>query len=86
MSYFLFIILETASITWVTYPGSVRKQGLGISPIVQQNQEFSIQNEDFPALPGFKGARYFVVAFNTVSGLIHSIGSSKILAEMGTIL
>ncbi|VAI19693.1 unnamed protein product [Triticum turgidum subsp. durum] len=23
--------------------------------IVQQNQEFSIQNEDFPALPGFKG-------------------------------
>ncbi|PSR86658.1 NOT transcription complex subunit like [Actinidia chinensis var. chinensis] len=35
--------------------GSFRKQGLGISPIVQQNQEFSIQNEDFPALPGFKG-------------------------------
>ncbi|KAM3303440.1 putative NOT transcription complex subunit VIP2 isoform X1 [Capsicum chacoense] len=33
--------------------GSLRKQG--ISPIVQQNQEFSIQNEDFPALPGFKG-------------------------------
>ncbi|XP_050203587.1 probable NOT transcription complex subunit VIP2 isoform X2 [Mercurialis annua] len=33
--------------------GSLRKQGLG--PIVQQNQEFSIQNEDFPALPGFKG-------------------------------
>ncbi|KAK7262398.1 hypothetical protein RJT34_29970 [Clitoria ternatea] len=32
---------------------SLRKQGL--SPIVQQNQEFSIQNEDFPALPGFKG-------------------------------
>ncbi|KAH1145518.1 hypothetical protein AAZX31_15G041400 [Glycine max] len=32
--------------------GSLRKQGL---PIVQQNQEFSIQNEDFPALPGFKG-------------------------------
>ncbi|XP_021840262.1 probable NOT transcription complex subunit VIP2 isoform X3 [Spinacia oleracea] len=35
--------------------GSMRKQGLGVSPIVQQNQEFSIQNEDFPALPGFKG-------------------------------
>ncbi|XP_057480594.1 probable NOT transcription complex subunit VIP2 isoform X2 [Actinidia eriantha] len=35
--------------------GSFRKQGVGISPIVQQNQEFSIQNEDFPALPGFKG-------------------------------
>uniref|UniRef100_A0A2P2LU51 NOT2/NOT3/NOT5 C-terminal domain-containing protein n=1 Tax=Rhizophora mucronata TaxID=61149 RepID=A0A2P2LU51_RHIMU len=35
--------------------GSLRKPGLGVSPIVQQNQEFSIQNEDFPALPGFKG-------------------------------
>ncbi|XP_068476700.1 probable NOT transcription complex subunit VIP2 isoform X2 [Phaseolus vulgaris] len=35
--------------------GSLRKQGLGVSPIVQQNQEFSIQKEDFPALPGFKG-------------------------------
>ncbi|KAL8225185.1 hypothetical protein R6Q57_017742 [Mikania cordata] len=35
--------------------GSLRKQGLGVSPIVQQNQEFSIQNEDFPTLPGFKG-------------------------------
>ncbi|KAL1208525.1 putative NOT transcription complex subunit VIP2 [Cardamine amara subsp. amara] len=34
--------------------GSLRKQGLGV-PIVQQNQEFSIQNEDFPALPGYKG-------------------------------
>lgn len=30
--------------------GSLRKQ------MAQQNQEFSIQNEDFPALPGFKGA------------------------------
>ncbi|KAL4568638.1 hypothetical protein LXL04_024253 [Taraxacum kok-saghyz] len=37
--------------------GSLRKQGLGVSPIVQQNQEFSIQNEDFPALPGFKGGK-----------------------------
>ncbi|KAJ0788062.1 hypothetical protein HanPI659440_Chr05g0187271 [Helianthus annuus] len=35
--------------------GSLRKQGLTVSPIVQQNQEFSIQNEDFPALPRFKG-------------------------------
>eukprot|EP00268_Persea_americana_P042903 TRINITY_DN4298_c0_g1_i6.p1 TRINITY_DN4298_c0_g1~~TRINITY_DN4298_c0_g1_i6.p1 ORF type:complete len:649 (-),score=126.07 TRINITY_DN4298_c0_g1_i6:356-2302(-) len=36
--------------------GSLRKQGgIGVSSIVQQNQEFSIQNEDFPALPGFKG-------------------------------
>ncbi|KAF5954147.1 hypothetical protein HYC85_007003 [Camellia sinensis] len=34
--------------------GSLRKQGLGVSPIVQQNQEFCIQNEDFPAVPGFK--------------------------------
>ncbi|KAK8964233.1 hypothetical protein KSP40_PGU004913 [Platanthera guangdongensis] len=34
--------------------GSLRKQG--ISSIVQQNQEFSIQNEDFPALPGFKAS------------------------------
>ncbi|PIA49576.1 hypothetical protein AQUCO_01300396v1 [Aquilegia coerulea] len=33
--------------------GLMRKQG--VSSIVQQNQEFSIQNEDFPALPGFKG-------------------------------
>lgn len=40
-------------------PGSLRKQGLGVSPIVQQNQEFSIQNEDFPALPGFKGLMLF---------------------------
>ncbi|WCJ41160.1 NOT2 / NOT3 / NOT5 family [Euphorbia peplus] len=36
--------------------GSLRKQGLGVSPIVQQSQEFSIQSEDFPALPGFKGS------------------------------
>ncbi|XP_010521807.1 PREDICTED: probable NOT transcription complex subunit VIP2 [Tarenaya hassleriana] len=36
--------------------GSRLKQGLGVSPIVQQNQEFSIQNEDFPALPGYKGS------------------------------
>ncbi|KAK3155463.1 hypothetical protein QOZ80_2BG0203590 [Eleusine coracana subsp. coracana] len=35
--------------------GSLRKQGVGVSTIVQQNHEFSIQNEDFPALPGFKG-------------------------------
>ncbi|RVX09125.1 putative NOT transcription complex subunit VIP2 [Vitis vinifera] len=35
--------------------GSLRKQSVGV---VHQNQEFSIQNEDFPALPGFKGASY----------------------------
>ncbi|KAI3988008.1 hypothetical protein MKX01_036408, partial [Papaver californicum] len=34
--------------------GSMRKPGAAVSSIVQQNQEFSIQNEDFPALPGFK--------------------------------
>ena len=39
----------------VVFLGSLRKQGLG-GPIVQQHQEFSIQNEDFPALPGYKGA------------------------------
>ncbi|XP_043725727.1 probable NOT transcription complex subunit VIP2 isoform X2 [Telopea speciosissima] len=32
--------------------GSLRKQSVGV---IQQNQEFSIQNEDFPALPGYKG-------------------------------
>ncbi|XP_064984003.1 probable NOT transcription complex subunit VIP2 isoform X1 [Musa acuminata AAA Group] len=36
--------------------GATRKQGVGVSSIVQQNQEFSIQNEDFPALPGLKGS------------------------------
>ncbi|AQK56182.1 probable NOT transcription complex subunit VIP2 isoform X2 [Zea mays] len=35
--------------------GSLRKQGVGVNTLVQQNQEFSIQNEDFPALPGYKG-------------------------------
>ncbi|KAJ0244840.1 NOT2 / NOT3 / NOT5 family [Hirschfeldia incana] len=36
--------------------GARLQQGLGLSPIVQQNQEFRIQNEDFPALPGYKGS------------------------------
>ncbi|XP_038980791.1 probable NOT transcription complex subunit VIP2 [Phoenix dactylifera] len=35
--------------------GSLRKQGIGVGSIVQKSQEFSIQNEDFPALPGYKG-------------------------------
>ncbi|KAH9551643.1 hypothetical protein CY35_09G024800 [Sphagnum magellanicum] len=35
--------------------GSLRKQGVPVNAIVQQNQEFTIQNEDFPALPGFRG-------------------------------
>eukprot|EP01018_Ginkgo_biloba_P033293 Gb_27080 [translate_table: standard] len=34
---------------------SIRKQGIVVNSLGQQNQEFSIQNEDFPALPGFKG-------------------------------
>ncbi|KAI8523907.1 hypothetical protein RHMOL_Rhmol13G0108000 [Rhododendron molle] len=37
------------------------KQGLGVGPFVQQNQEFSIQNEDFPALPGYKGGNDYVM-------------------------
>ncbi|AQK86827.1 putative NOT transcription complex subunit VIP2 [Zea mays] len=36
--------------------GSLRKHGVSVNAIVQQNQEFSIQNEDFPALPGNKGS------------------------------
>ncbi|TVU19950.1 hypothetical protein EJB05_36133 [Eragrostis curvula] len=36
--------------------GSLRKHGVSVNTIVQQNQEFSIQNEDFPALPGYKGS------------------------------
>lgn len=32
--------------------GLARRQNVGF---MQQNQEFSIQNEDFPALPGYKG-------------------------------
>ncbi|KAL5202334.1 hypothetical protein ABZP36_013286 [Zizania latifolia] len=35
--------------------GSLPKQGVSANAIVQQNQEFRIQNEDFPALPVFKG-------------------------------
>lgn len=50
--------------------GSLRKQGLGVSPIVQQNQEFSIQNEDFPALPGFKGSLSL-----SLCGLLHCFKS-----------
>lgn len=56
--------------------GSLRKQGLGVSPIVQQNQEFSIQNEDFPALPGFKGAVYSCCLSYGVYSWIHSVLSS----------
>jgi CCR4-NOT transcription complex subunit 2 len=41
--------------------GSLRKQGVGVNTIVQQNQEFSIQNEDFPALPGYKGGYSYII-------------------------
>jgi CCR4-NOT transcription complex subunit 2 len=37
------------------FEGSLRKHGVSVNAIVQQNQEFSIQNEDFPALPVYKG-------------------------------
>lgn len=55
----------------VVFLGSLRKQGLGV-PIVQQNQEFSIQNEDFPALPGYKGAGPLLSI--TLYCLVHEIG------------
>lgn len=49
------VLLQAAADSLIA--GSLRKQGgVGVNSIVQQNQEFSIQNEDFPALPGFKGA------------------------------
>ncbi|MFS7927374.1 putative CCR4-NOT complex subunit/5 domain superfamily protein [Helianthus anomalus] len=38
--------------------GLTRRQSVGF---MQQNQEFSIQNEDFPALPGYKGGNEFPV-------------------------
>ncbi|XP_077215286.1 putative NOT transcription complex subunit VIP2 [Tasmannia lanceolata] len=34
---------------------SLRKQGVNLSSIVQPSQDVNFQNEDFPALPGFKG-------------------------------
>lgn len=54
--------------------GLARRQNLGF---MQQNQEFSIQNEDFPALPGYKGGNDFQVNMhqkeqlrdNVVSGM-----------------
>ena len=49
--------------------GSLRKQGIGVSPIVQQNQEFSIQNEDFPALPGFKGVKVLHFLFHLYNAI-----------------
>nr|CAB3461142.1 unnamed protein product [Digitaria exilis] len=49
--------------------GSLRKHGVSVNAIVQQNQEFSIQNEDFPALPGYKG----VFSPNTIVSLIMRI-------------
>ncbi|XP_057817838.1 probable NOT transcription complex subunit VIP2 isoform X2 [Cryptomeria japonica] len=40
---------------------SIRKQGLGVNSLASQNQEFSIQNEDFPALQSSKGNVDFAV-------------------------
>jgi hypothetical protein len=39
---------------------ALRKQGVAVNGTVQHNQEFSIQNEDFPALPGCKGELTFL--------------------------
>jgi hypothetical protein len=65
--------------------GSLRKQGVGINAIVQQNQEFSIQNEDFPALPGYKGVHLYgpsylsrfinVLSKICMSGTVSIVGS-----------
>ena len=38
--------------------GMMQKHNIGFG---QQNQEFSIQYEDFPALPGYKGASISVL-------------------------
>lgn len=51
---------------------SLRKQGLGVNSIVQPNQEFSIHNEDFPALPGFKGTFIYDFSF-AVDGLLSEL-------------
>ncbi|CAL9085772.1 unnamed protein product [Musa acuminata var. zebrina] len=58
--------------------GATRKQGVGVSSIVQQNQEFSIQNEDFPALPGLKGGSSdFSVDLHQKEQLHESISSMQ---------
>uniref|UniRef100_N1R5S5 CCR4-NOT transcription complex subunit 2 n=1 Tax=Aegilops tauschii TaxID=37682 RepID=N1R5S5_AEGTA len=48
-------LTKSAIFSALIMSGSLRKQGVSVNAIVQQNQEFSIQNEDFPALPGYKG-------------------------------
>ncbi|KAK3001971.1 hypothetical protein RJ639_020501 [Escallonia herrerae] len=59
--------------------GLTRKQTLGF---MQQNQEFSMQKEDFPALPGYKGAplAYFPLTGAVVS---EAGGNSEQLHESG---
>jgi len=59
--------------------GSLRKQGLGV-PLVQQNQEFSIQNEDFPALPGYKGAGLLLSI--TLYCIVHKVGSCRLYVHV----
>jgi CCR4-NOT transcription complex subunit 2 len=44
-----------------------------VNAIVQQNQEFSIQNEDFPALPGYKG----VCSQRSIDLIMHVIDNSS---------
>jgi hypothetical protein len=34
---------------------ALKKQGVAVNAIVEHNQGFSIEDEDFPALPGCKG-------------------------------
>jgi len=63
----------------VVFLGSLRKQGLGV-PLVQQNQEFSIQNEDFPALPGYKGAGLLLSI--TLYCIVHKVGSCRLYVHV----
>ncbi|KAK3027551.1 hypothetical protein RJ639_042320 [Escallonia herrerae] len=53
--------------------GLTRKQSLGF---MQQNQEFSMQKEDFPALPGYKG-RLFGTLNNSKSCLVNGRPTCK---------
>lgn len=57
----LFIIFKQGNVFAYYYAGGMaRRQNVGF---MQQNQEFSIQNEDFPALPGYKGA---LIIYSTI--------------------
>ncbi|KAK6947738.1 hypothetical protein RJ641_001211 [Dillenia turbinata] len=66
--------------------GLLRKQNAGV---IQQNQEFSIRNEDFPLLPGFKGMKWClncswienfeVVRLDPKSVVSHNLAHNKCL-------